>query len=245
MSNSTTQPQEEVSDLAEHIKQLDIEISFAARRSLSVPAGSRHLSLSPYRRVMSFLDEWEEQTKNSSPVRSVYPENSEGEYDAMGDSESSDFKLPPSIVQEEEEKLEHERCRVLGILKCFLFNLDKGTLPTGDVVDESLKEALGRLVALSEARDALPEQGPDSEEVEGGGEDEGSEEHSNSSSDEQMQVVEMVEGYIRLALRHRGEVCSEVVDFAKKILGWAPSGDANDVAESTEDSKYGESLVRF
>ncbi|KAI9050014.1 hypothetical protein LZ554_006159 [Drepanopeziza brunnea f. sp. 'monogermtubi'] len=244
MSDSTAQPQEDVSDLMTHIKQLDIDISTAARRSFSVPAGTRYLSLSPYRRATSFFDEWEEQTKNSSLVRSVCLENSEGEYDAMGDSESSDFKLPPSIVQEEEEKLEHERCRVLGILKCFLFNLDTGTLPTGDVVDERLKKVLGRLVALSESRDALPEKGPDSEEVEGDGEDEGNEEHSDSSADEQMQVMEMAEGYILLVLRHRGKVCSGVVDFAKKILSWAPSGDAMEVAESTDDSKYGDSLLR-
>lgn len=237
MSEPDTQLQENILNRTADSKQIEtatslIEAPQAAPPSWSLLSGMRYLTLSPYRRAMLFFEDWEEQTRNGSLAWSPFSEVSAGECSIMSDGRDGEFMLPPSIIEEEEAKLEHERCRVLGILKCFIYNFEEGTLSTGDEVREKLAEALKRMVALSENRDAATELGCEKVKESGG-----TEEHSVFSADEQMLIVEMIDEYVSLVLKNDSDVCGGVLAFAKKILGWIASGDVKVVGDSAENSE--------
>ncbi|PBP15737.1 hypothetical protein BUE80_DR013469 [Diplocarpon rosae] len=135
----------------------------------------------------------------------------------MRNSAESDFNLPKPIVENEEQKLEISRCRALGILKCYLFNLDHGTLTTGVELDRGTRCALRRIMALPEGHDMPPGEVREVGDGCGRGDDAEPVELSRST-DESSLVIGMVDDYISQCAGSCHEVCGHMAGLAKDIV---------------------------
>ena len=217
MSASTSQLQEEIDSLASQVKTLEVEISSNPRpHTVCHPCGPRWLSLSPYKRASGFFEQWEEDTEAPIDFTPAIPQKTMQEDDVMSDSQISHFELDASVTtdktEEEPDILENAKCRILGALRCYHFNLGMGTLVTGEKVDEGVERALRKLLELSKG---MGEGLINPEKIEISGSSQGGE-----VSDEE-RLVSIMDCYIQ-QVRSRGvQPAQDVVNMARKILDWA------------------------
>jgi len=216
MSASTSQLEEEIDSLASQVKTLEVEISSNPQpRTVCRPCGPRWLSLLPYKRTSDFFEKWEGNTKDLIDTPATL-QNMMQEDDIMSDSQISHFELDASATtdktEEELDMLENAKCRTLGALRCYHFNLGMGTLVTGEKVDEGVERALRRLLEPSKG---IGEGLICSEKMEKSGSSQGGE-----LSDEK-RLVSIVDCYIQQVGSCGLEPAEHVVDLARKILDWA------------------------
>jgi hypothetical protein len=108
------------------------------------------------------------------------------------------------------DPLEQAKCRILGVLKCYLHNLEYGTLVTGSKVDERIEAALKRLVRRAEVAGNCRGGQPTSGDVK----------ESWEISDEECVVAE-IDSYARELLKVEADVPCDVLEAADEILDWA------------------------
>ncbi|CAL3964581.1 unnamed protein product [Diplocarpon coronariae] len=235
MSNSTMSLCDETKPLTTHAKNLNIQGMAPSRpQPWFHYGGSRNLALSPYRRATRFFVDWEEENETSSPGQRLPSEPSEDQCSTVENSIESDPKLPNSSIEDEEENLEIARCRVLGILKCYLFNLEHGTLNAGDDIDVRVLAALRRIIALSEGCDLPNGEVRDAGDGCGGDNDAEIVELSRSI-DEPGLVAGMVDDYIGQLAGSCREVCGHVAGLAKDILSVGARSEKTRSEEITAD----------
>ncbi|KAH7360909.1 hypothetical protein BKA65DRAFT_474038 [Rhexocercosporidium sp. MPI-PUGE-AT-0058] len=215
MSNSTSQPQKDITSLASQVNTLEIDLSSNTHpRTICHPCGRRWLSLSPYKRATIFFDHWNEDTEALIAAPLATPEKNvqHDDIDMMSDSHISNFELDESETSGEFDVFEDAESRVLGALRCYYFNLDMGTLVTGEKVDKRVSNAIQKILNLSEG-DVT---GLKSSEIMGssGIVDE------KEPSDEERMVAEL-EWYIKQVQTHESKPTQGIVDVARNVVNWA------------------------
>ncbi len=213
MSNSTSQVFVEATTPSSESQYLENEIFFNSQlKSLSQPCSARWLSLSPYKRAKSFFDDWDKDTKDIAFVQTL--ESEKTGYDCLSDSQISTLSLDSTGSEHSVDELEIARCRLLGILRCYIFNLEKGTLVTEENIEREILKGLRMVLELSA----------------GGGEDHGASSKSSEgfedeldiemvgSVGEEVMILEMIDGYMKQVKRCGCEVDRNIGEFARRIL---------------------------
>ncbi|KAK0124654.1 hypothetical protein ONS95_009600 [Cadophora gregata] len=227
MSESISQLEQDIPTLTSQFKTLEFAFSSNVQSStISHPSGPRWLSLSPYKRASTFFEQWAEDTEDLMPAPPTKSEQVTTDDDIMSESQISHLNLDASAEEEKTDEildiLDHARCRTLGALRCYNFNLEIGTLVTGEKVDEQVGKSLERLL---ESSAGIRQELTDSQNMNSLGiEDEG------DLSDEE-RLVGIVEWYMKQLQYHGAKPTQDVVDMAARILHWAMEHGTTNVEE--------------
>jgi hypothetical protein len=219
MAISESQLNEEIALLTNEAKEMAKDLSSPTTiTNLSSPQPPRWLSLTPYKEVPENW-EWDNEVeledslvlpspKLSSSLHSLacrcqlcHVKQSEEE---AGWGSGSEDSLSPT---------EKANCRILGVLKCYVYNLEHGTLITGSKVDERIEAALKRWVRCGKADvpcSVEHSEGVVLNEVK----------ENWDISDEERVVVE-IDVYGKRLMDMQGEIPDEVLEAANEILEWA------------------------
>lgn len=215
MSNSRSELQHEIASIASQVESLEIEIPSKPQPiTINNPCGPRWLSLSPYKHATNFFNNWGQVTEDfivTPPASPAKFEDDPKDEDVMNDSQISNLELSESQTSREFDIYENAEDRVLGALRCYHFNLEMGTLATGEFVDQKVADAMEKLAGLSQAGGECSS--PERDDVSFGSQ-------RGEPSDEE-RLVGMLDLYIQ-QVRSRGvKPAQDVVALAGKVLEWA------------------------
>ncbi|PVH76960.1 hypothetical protein DL98DRAFT_639732 [Cadophora sp. DSE1049] len=227
MSESTSQLEKEITTLTSQVKTLEVEISSNPQpRTVCHPCGPRWISLSPYKRATGFFYQWDRETEELIVALLTELEKMMQDEDIMSDSQISHLELDASATTEKTEEkvdmLDNSRCRTLGALRCYHFNLGMGTLVTGEKVDEGVERALQTVMALSEG---VGDDLRSSESMKASGTSD-----QGELSDEE-RLVSIVEWYMNQVRSHGVAPTQDIVNAARRILYWATEHGTTDDEE--------------
>ncbi|KAH7418565.1 hypothetical protein BKA64DRAFT_717264 [Cadophora sp. MPI-SDFR-AT-0126] len=227
MSESISQLEREFSTLTTQVKTLEVEIlSNLEPRTVCHPCSPHWLSLSPYKRAAGFFEQWEAEREDLMTAPITTHEKATQEDEIMSESQISHLELDASAMtdktEEELDLLDHARCRTLGALRCYHFNLMMGTLATGDKVDDGVEKSLQKLLEL-------PEEPREDFEISQSMGKSGENVRDNTSDEERM--VDILKSYMKQVRTHGVEPTHDIVDVARKILDWAMEHGSTDDEE--------------
>jgi hypothetical protein len=212
MAMSESQIHEEIASLTNEAKEMEKDLaSHQTLNNLDSPQAPRWLSLSPYKAVPEKW-KWDNELGDSliisSPALSCSL-HSPGcrcqlchvkQEDSAWGTGSEDSLSPAGRAS----------CRILSVLKCYVYNLEYGTLVTGSKVDARVEAALKRWVECGKAD--IPCKVEHSAEV--------LVKESWEISDEERVVVE-IGAYGKGLMEIKGEIPDEILEAANEILEWA------------------------
>jgi hypothetical protein len=214
MATYKSQMHEEIAPLTDEAKEMEKELaSHQTLNHLDSPQSLRWLSLSPYKAVP---EKWEWNNDNELGDSFVLPSPA-----LSGSLHSPCCRCQLCYIKQEdgawgtgsEDSLspaEKASCRILGVLKCYVYNLEHETLVTGSKVDARVEAALKRWVERGKAD--VPCKVEHSAE--------GLVKECREISDEERVVVE-IDAYGKGLMEMMGEIPDEILEAANEILEWA------------------------
>ncbi len=198
MDTEDAQTGGELATLKEHLALLDAKFQESIRESgPGIPP--RWLNLEEFRKAPKNWDFCDQLQQSLMLVAPPIPDNGSHK-EAPSEDEYEDAVDP----------VEGASMRVQAVLRSYFYNLDNGNLVTVDKVDESVAEALERVLAFAKYGLSATE-----------GQKLCNQDKilTRSMSDEEGVVCEL-DQYLRQVIRFKATVCGEIMLGAEKILSW-------------------------